>query len=88
VPIEISWAMILSTLVYKPLDLDAWAKSRNGKKICHFNIFKLFIMQENKWKVGRTLEATLLTPSNIPPLRYGHFIASFQDCHKFVSNMK
>ncbi len=43
-PFEISFVIILSTLVYKPLDLDAWPKSRNGKKICRFNIFKLSIM--------------------------------------------
>jgi len=28
-------------------------------------------MQENKWKVRLIFEATLLTPSNIPPLGYG-----------------
>jgi hypothetical protein len=34
-------------------------------------MFKLFIMQENNWEVGWTLEATLSTPSNIPPPGYG-----------------
>jgi hypothetical protein len=57
--------------VYKLLDLDAWPKSRNGKKICRLDMFKLSILQENKWEVGQILEATLLTPSNIPPLEYG-----------------
>jgi len=57
--------------VYKPLDLNVRLKSRNGKKICHPNTFKLSILQENKWEVGRILEATLLTPSNIPPPKYG-----------------
>ncbi len=28
-------------------------------------------MQKNEWEVGRTLEATLLFPSNIPPTKYG-----------------
>ncbi len=56
-----------STLVYKQLDLNVWPKSRNGKKIRHLGIFKLSILQENKWEVGRILEATLLTPSNILP---------------------
>jgi hypothetical protein len=37
---------------YKPLDPDAWPKSRNGKKIHRLNTFKLSIMQENKWEVG------------------------------------
>jgi hypothetical protein len=50
-------------LVYKPLDPDAWPKSRNGKKVRRLDIFKLSILQENKWEVVRTLEATLLTPS-------------------------
>jgi hypothetical protein len=57
--------------IYKPLDPYAWPKSRNGKKICHLGTFELSILQENKWEVGQTLEATLLTPSNIPPLGYG-----------------
>jgi len=60
------------THVYKPLDPNAWPKSKNGKKICHLDMFKLSILQENKWEVGWALEATLLTPSNIPPPRYGH----------------
>jgi hypothetical protein len=34
--------------VYKPLDLDAWPKSRIGKKIHHPGVFKLSILQENK----------------------------------------
>jgi hypothetical protein len=38
--------------VYKPLDLNVRLKSRNGKKICHPNTFKLSILQENKWEVG------------------------------------
>ncbi len=33
--------------------------------------FKLSVLQENKWEVGWTFEATLLTPSNIPPSRFG-----------------
>jgi hypothetical protein len=37
-------------LIYKPLDLDGWLKSRNGKKTHHPNTFKLSIMQENKWE--------------------------------------
>ncbi len=53
------------------MDLNVWPNSRNGKKIHHLGIFKLSILEENKWEVGRTLEATLLTPSNIPPPRYG-----------------
>jgi hypothetical protein len=61
----------ISTLVYKPLDLDVWPKSRNGKKICHPDTFKLSILQKNEWEVGQTLKATLLTPSNIPLLGYG-----------------
>jgi len=36
------------THVYKPLDLDVWPKSRNGKKICLPNMFKLSTFQENK----------------------------------------
>jgi hypothetical protein len=40
-----------STLVYKPLDLDVWPKSRNGKKICCLGIFKLSILQEKKREV-------------------------------------
>jgi len=40
------------TLVYKPLDLDVWPKSRNGKNICRLGILKLSILQENKWEVG------------------------------------
>jgi hypothetical protein len=55
------------SLVYKPLDLDAWPKSRTRKKVCRPDIFKLSILQENKWEVVRTFEATLLIPSNIPP---------------------
>jgi hypothetical protein len=35
-------------LVYKPWDLDAWPKSRNGKKVRHPDIFKLSITQEKK----------------------------------------
>jgi hypothetical protein len=38
--------------VYKPLDLNAWPKSRNRKNIHHLGMFKLFIMQENNWEVG------------------------------------
>ncbi len=30
--------------VYKPLDLDVWPKTRNGKKICHLGMFKLSIV--------------------------------------------
>jgi hypothetical protein len=33
-----------STHVYKPLDLDAWPKTRNGKKILHPRKFKLSIL--------------------------------------------
>jgi len=29
-----------STFVYKPLDLNVWPKLKNGKKICHLDIFK------------------------------------------------
>ncbi len=61
----------ISTPVYKPLDLDVWPKLRNRKKICCPDIFKLSILQKNKWEVGRIFETTLLTPSNIPPLGYG-----------------
>jgi hypothetical protein len=53
------------------LDQDAWPKSSNGKCICCPNTLKLSILQENKWEVGQILETTLLTPSNIPHLRYG-----------------
>jgi hypothetical protein len=60
-----------SALVYKPLDPNAWPKSRNGRKIHHSGTFKLSILQENKWEVGQTFKATLLTPSNIPPPIYG-----------------
>jgi hypothetical protein len=60
-----------STHVYKLLDLDVWPKSRNGKKICHPDMFKLSILEENKCEVGRTFEATLLTPSNILLIGYG-----------------
>jgi hypothetical protein len=52
---------------------------------CHPGMFKLSIMQENKWEVGRTLEATLLTPSNIPPLGYGqiyHLLSRLPRNHK------
>jgi hypothetical protein len=55
----------------------AWPKTRNGKKIRRLGTFKLSILQKDKWQVGRTFEATLLTPSNIPPLGYGwiyHFL--------------
>jgi hypothetical protein len=38
--------------VYKPLDIDVWPKSRNGKKIHRPNTFKLSILQKNKWEVG------------------------------------
>jgi hypothetical protein len=41
------------------------------KKICYPNTFKLSILQKNKWEVGQILEATLLTPLNIPILGYG-----------------
>jgi hypothetical protein len=61
----------ICTPIYKPLDPNVWPKSRNGKKIHHPNTFKLSILQENKWEVGRTFEATRLTPSNIPPPGYG-----------------
>jgi hypothetical protein len=30
--------------VYKPLDLNHWPKTRNGKKICHPGTFKLSIL--------------------------------------------
>jgi hypothetical protein len=43
-----------------PLNPNVWPKTRNGKKIHHPGMFKLSI-----------LEAILLTPLNIPPLRYG-----------------
>ncbi len=33
-----------STPIYRPLDVDAWPKSKNGKKICCLNTFKLSIM--------------------------------------------
>jgi hypothetical protein len=68
--------------VYKPLDPNAWPKSRNGKKICRPNMFKLSILQENKWEVGWILEATLLTPSNIPPLGYGWIYRLFSGLPK------
>jgi hypothetical protein len=58
------------------LDPNAWPKSRNGRKIHRSNTFKLSILQENKWEVGQTFKATLLTPSNIPPPRYGEFYHS------------
>jgi hypothetical protein len=32
------------THVYKPLYLNVWPKSRNGKKICRLNTFKLSIL--------------------------------------------
>jgi hypothetical protein len=70
-----------STLVYKPLDPNVWPKSRNGKKIRRPNTFKLSILQENKWEVGRTFEATLLTLSNISPSRY-HLISRLLENHK------
>jgi hypothetical protein len=35
---------ITFALVYKPLDPNAWPKSRNGKKIHHLNTFKLSII--------------------------------------------
>jgi hypothetical protein len=57
--------------IYKPLDPNVWPKSRNGKKIHYPSTFKLSILQENKWEVGQTFEATQLTPLNIPPLGYG-----------------
>jgi hypothetical protein len=63
-------AMVLLPHVYKPLDLNFWPKSRYGKKIRCPNTFKLSNLQENKWEVGRILEVTLLTPSNIPPPIY------------------
>jgi hypothetical protein len=66
-----------SALVYKPLDLDAWPKSRNGRKIRHPDTFKLSILQKNKWEVGQTFEVTLLTPLNIPPSRYGWIYCLF-----------
>jgi len=54
-PICASWNFFgdgISALVYKPLDLNAWPKSRNGKKIHCPSIFKLSILQESKWEVG------------------------------------
>jgi hypothetical protein len=57
--------------IYKPLDPNVWPKSRNGRKIHCSDTFKLSNLQENKWEVGQTFKATLLTPSNIPPPRYG-----------------
>ncbi len=33
-----------STLVYKPSDPNVWPKSRNGKKVCRPDIFKLSIL--------------------------------------------
>jgi hypothetical protein len=60
-----------SAHVYKPSDPSVWPKTRNGKKICHPSTFKLSILQKNKWEVGWTFEATLLTPSNILLLGYG-----------------
>jgi hypothetical protein len=71
--------------IYNPLDPNAWPKSRNGKKIHHPGTFKLSILQENKWEVGQTFEATLLTPSNVPPSGYGWI---YRLLHKIVSNMK
>ncbi len=70
-PFRIFFGDSTSTPVYKPSNLDAWPKSKNAKKVSCLDILKLSIMQANKWEVGRTLEATLLTPSNIPPLGYG-----------------
>jgi hypothetical protein len=46
-------------------------QTRYGKKIHSPNTFKLSIIPKNKWEVGRALEATLLIPLTIPPLRYG-----------------
>jgi hypothetical protein len=40
------------THVYKPLDLNAWPKSRDGRKILQLGTFKLSILQEIKWQVG------------------------------------
>jgi hypothetical protein len=71
VPLGILFGDDISAHVYKPLDLNVWPKSRNGRKIHLPNIFKLSILQENKWEVGQTLEATSLTPSNIPFPGYG-----------------
>jgi hypothetical protein len=74
-----------STCVYKPLDPNVWPKSRNGKKIRRSDTSKLSILQENKWEVGWTFEATLLTPSNIPPSRYGwiyHLLSRLQKNRK------
>ncbi len=85
VPLEMSLAMVLLPHVYKPLDLNIWPKSRNGKKIHHPNTFKLSILQENKWEVGWILEATLLTPSNIPLPKYGqiyHLLSRLPKNHK------
>jgi hypothetical protein len=48
-------------------------------------MFKLSILQENKWEVGQTLEATLLTPSNIPPLGYGQI---YRPLSKLPKNYK
>jgi len=36
--------------IYKPLDPDAWPKSRIGKKVRRLDIFKLSIMQGKKKK--------------------------------------
>jgi hypothetical protein len=61
----------LSAHVYKPSNLNAWPKTRNGKKIQCPNTFKLSILQKNKWDVGRTLKVALLIPLNIILPRYG-----------------
>jgi len=63
----------------------AWPKTRNGKKIRCPGMFKLSILQKDKWQVGQTFEARLLTPSNIPPLGYGwiyRFLSRLSKNHK------
>jgi hypothetical protein len=49
-----------------------------GKRfvISTFSSYSLCKKTNGRWDA---FEATLLTPSNIPPLKYGHFIASFHD---------
>jgi hypothetical protein len=77
--------MVLLPMDYKPLDPYVWPKTKNGNNIHHLGMFKLSILQENKWEVGRTFEATLLTPSNIPPPIYGwiyHLLLGSPKNHK------
>jgi hypothetical protein len=51
-------------------------------------MFKLSILQENKWEVGWILEATLLTTSNILFMGYGWIYYLLLGHRKTVNNMK